>query len=58
MEPESKNRNNTKNHSIVSVSKKTFSQEKSEKSRLLKRFLNWIARGTDESHIGKTSCPT
>ena len=58
MAPETKNRNNTKNHNIVSVFKKTFSQEKLEKSGLLKRFLDWIAKGAGESKIGGTSCPT
>lgn len=58
MGPGSKNRNNTKNHSIVSPSKKTFSEEKFEKIGLVKRFLEWIAKGADESHIGRTSCPT
>ncbi|MBC8459409.1 MAG: hypothetical protein H8D67_15570 [Deltaproteobacteria bacterium] len=38
--------------------KKAFSQEKLEKSGLLKRFLDWIAKGTDESSIGGKSCPT
>ncbi len=58
MDPETKNRNNTKVHNVVSVSKTIHSQKKPEKSGLLKRLLDWIARGADESHMGKTSCPT
>ena len=38
--------------------KKDFSQKESEKIGLLKRFLDWIARGADKSHMGRTSCPT
>jgi len=25
---------------------------------LLKKFLAWIAKGADESHMGKSSCPS
>jgi hypothetical protein len=58
MDPEIKNRNNTKVHNVVSVSKTIYSQKKHKKSGLLKRFLDWIARGAAESHMGKSSCPT
>jgi len=57
MRSENINKNNTKNHSIVSVSKKTFPQENLEKLGLLTKFLNWIARGANESNMGGTSCP-
>jgi hypothetical protein len=33
-------------------------QKKIEKPGLLKRFLDWIARGADKSSMGKASCPT
>jgi SAM-dependent methyltransferase len=49
-------RKEQKNHSIVSGS--TSSQEKLENPGLVQKFLHWIARGTEESHMSKTSCPT
>ncbi len=58
MDPESKNRNNTKVHNVVSVSKTIYSQKKPEKSGLLERFRDELAKGVDESHIGRTSCLT
>jgi hypothetical protein len=58
LDPESKNRNNTKVHNVVFISKTIYSQKKPEKSGLLKRFLTWLARGVDESHKGKPFCPT
>jgi len=58
MLPETKNRNNTKNHSIISVSRKASPQKGTEKYGLLKRFLDWIARGAYKSNIGGTSCPS
>jgi len=38
--------------------KKKFSQKEPGKIRLLKRFLDWIARGTEKSETGKPFCPT
>jgi len=38
--------------------KKDFSQKEPGKIWLLKRFLNWIARGTEKSGTGKPFCPT
>jgi len=38
--------------------KKDFSQKKPGKIWLLKRFLDWIARGTKKSGTGKPFCPT
>ncbi|MGB5747209.1 MAG: hypothetical protein WBM69_09525 [Desulfobacterales bacterium] len=58
MKPESKKQKNTGNHKIDSVLKKPFPLEKIEKPGLLKRFLDWIARGADKSNMGKASCPT
>jgi len=58
LEPENKNQNDAKKHNFVSVSKKTFPPEKLEKPGMLKRFLDWIARGADKSNMGKASCPT
>jgi len=43
---------------LLQPQKKTFLQEKIEKSGLLKRFLDWIAKGADKSNMGKASCPT
>ena len=40
------------------VAKKSFSQVKPEKSGLLKRFFDWIAKGAAESNMGGKSCPT
>jgi hypothetical protein len=45
-----------KDHSTVPLV--TFSQEKLENSGLLQRFLHWIAKGAEESNMGRTSCPT
>jgi hypothetical protein len=55
---ESKKQKNTGNHKIDSVLKKPFSLEKIEKPGLLKRFLDWIAKGAEKSKLGKASCPT
>jgi len=38
-------------------SQKTILQKKPEKSGLLKRVLYWIAKGAEQSHKGRTSCP-
>ena len=59
MEPETKNRNNIGSHRIVSVTKRDSSQKRPKKIGLLKRFLDWIATGAEQTHMGKTtSCPT
>ena len=42
----------------VSQYQKSIQPEKLEKPGLLKRFLNWIAKGADKSNMGKASCPT
>jgi hypothetical protein len=56
MKSESKNENNKRNHSIVSLA--TFFQKKLKNPGLLQRFLNWIARGAVEWHMDRTSCPS
>jgi len=43
---------------IGSVLNKPFLLEKIEEPGLLKRFLDWIAKGADKSNVGKASCPT
>ena len=48
----------TKGSIAVSPYQKTIPPEKLEKPGLLKRFLNWIAKGADKSNMGKASCPT
>ena len=58
MKPKRKYRDKKTGHNAGSVSIPSFSQKQSKKSGFLKRFLNWIARGADESNMGKTSCPT
>ena len=58
MKPENKNQKNTVNHKIDSVVKKPFPLAKIDKPGLLKRFLDWIAKGADKSNMGKASCPT
>jgi len=42
----------------VSPYQKSIPPEKLEKPGLLKRFLDWIAKGADKSNMGKASCPT
>jgi len=42
----------------VSASGTGFSQKKSEKPGLLRRFLDWIAKGADGAGAGGQSCPS
>jgi hypothetical protein len=42
----------------VAQYQKIIPPEKIEKPGMLKRFLNWIAKGADKSNMGKASCPT
>ena len=58
LKPENKNKNNAGNHRNGSVFTKPLPLEKMEKPGLLKRFLDWIAKGADKSNMGKASCPT
>jgi hypothetical protein len=39
-------------------SEKAPSPKEPEKIGLIKRFLNWIARGAEEGHMSGTSCPS
>ncbi|MBW1845854.1 MAG: hypothetical protein JRJ27_01665 [Deltaproteobacteria bacterium] len=39
-------------------SKKTVLQDKPGKSGIVKRFLNWIAKGVEKPEMGGNSCPT
>jgi len=39
-------------------SKNTVLEDKSDKSGIAKRFLNWIARGVEKPEIGKSTCST
>ncbi len=45
-----------KDHSTVPLT--IPSQEKFENPGLLQRFLHWLAKGAEESNMGKRSCPT
>ncbi|MBW2565192.1 MAG: hypothetical protein JRE29_14480 [Deltaproteobacteria bacterium] len=58
MEPETKTRNNIGSHRIVLATKRDSSQKRPKKIGLLKKFLYWIARGTEKSGTGKPFCPT
>jgi hypothetical protein len=53
-----KNSNTAENLRIGSISKKMFPPKKREGPGMLKRFLDWIAKGADKSNMGKASCPT
>jgi hypothetical protein len=57
LKPESKKQKNKGNHKIDSVLEKTFPLEKIEKPGLLRRFLDWIARGAGKSNMGKEILP-
>ena len=58
MKPKRKYRDKKTGHSAGPVSIMSFSQKQTKNLGFLKRFLDWIARGADESHMGSTSCPT
>jgi hypothetical protein len=45
-------------HNTLPVTKQTFSQAKPEKFGLLKRFLDWIAKGAKDANMGAQSCPS
>jgi len=44
-------------HSI-SASEKTVKQQAPNNPGIIKRFLNWVARGPEKSRMGSNSCPT
>ena len=52
------NRNNTGSYRNVSVIKRDSSKKEPKKIGVLKKFLDWIARGAERTDTGKTSCPT
>ena len=58
MKPKRKYRDKKTGHNAGPVSITAFSQKQTKNLGFLKRFLDWIARGAAESHMGKTSCPT
>jgi len=58
MKPKRKYRDKKIGHNACPVSITAFSQKQTKNLGLLKRFLDWIARGAAESHMGKTSCPS
>jgi len=58
MKPKRKHKDKTMGHNVGPVSITTFSQKEPENLEFLKKFLDWIARGADESHMGRNSCPT
>ena len=58
MDPETKNREKTKNNNDISISEEINSQKKPEKIEGFKRFLDWLASGANESSIGGTACPS
>jgi hypothetical protein len=58
MKPKRKYRDKKTGHNTGPVSITAFSQKQTKNLGFLKRFLDWIARGAAESHMGKTSCPT
>jgi hypothetical protein len=44
-------------HSISTL-KTTDNQYKTENPGVIKRFLNWIARGAERSRMSSNSCPS
>jgi len=58
MNPKKKYRDKKISYNAGPVSITAFSQKQTKDLGFLKRFLDWIARGAAESHMGKTSCPT
>jgi hypothetical protein len=60
MEPERKMTNGIEKsaHDAVSAPGAISNQQESEKLGFMKRFLNWLSRGSDPNRISGTSCPT
>ena len=48
----------THTHNSISDLKTTVNQHKTENPGFIKKFLNWIARGTKRSGMSIASCPT
>jgi len=58
MKPKRKYRDKKTGHNAGPVSITAFSQKQIKNLGFLKRFLDWIARGEDEAHMSRTSCPS
>jgi len=58
MKPKRKYRDKKTGHNAGPVSITALSQKQTKNLGFLKRFLDWIARGAAEPHMGKTSCPS
>jgi len=58
MKPKRKYRDKKISYNAGPVSITAFSQKQTKNFGFLKKFLDWIARGAAESHMGKTSCPS
>ena len=58
MKPKRKYRDKKTGHNAGPVSITAFSQKQTKNLGFLKRFLDWIARGADEAHMSRTSCPS
>jgi hypothetical protein len=58
MEPEVTKGDPLEGHNFILVSKKNYPKERPETLGLLKRFLDWLARGAVKSNIGRRPCPT
>ncbi len=58
MAPLGKNRNHCENHTLPNAAPKELVRKRPVKTGLLKRFFAWIARGTNQSAIGSTACPS
>ena len=58
MKPKRKHKDKKISYNADPVPITAFSQKQTKSLGFLKRFLDWIARGADESNMGKTSCPS
>jgi hypothetical protein len=45
-------------HDAVFASGAISHQQGAEKSGLMKRFLKWLSRGSDQNRMSGTTCPT
>ena len=58
MAPMGKNRNKFENHALPNAAQKDPVRKQPVKTGLLNRFFAWIARGTNQSALGSTACPS
>jgi hypothetical protein len=58
MKPEGKRRNHPASHPIDPDSKNGVNQRNSQKDSLIKRFLEWLAKGAEKWEAGSSSCPS